>query len=139
MNDPVLKISVCDKRTNARYKNQERNWSWIKERNRRPIRTTETVEEYPKLPKEERDALKDQGGFVGGWLRSGVRKNGNVICRTIGALDADNIPEGANFPAVVRATLAGFEWFLYSTHRHTPAAPRYRLVVLFDREVSEEE
>ena len=45
MNDPVLKISVCDRRTNTRYKNQERNWSWIKERNRRPIRTSETVEE----------------------------------------------------------------------------------------------
>ena len=38
MNDPLLKISVCDRRTNTRYKNQERNWSWIKERNRRPIR-----------------------------------------------------------------------------------------------------
>ena len=25
MNDPVLKISVCDRRTNSRYKNLERN------------------------------------------------------------------------------------------------------------------
>ena len=47
MNDPVLKISVCDRRNNTKYKNQERNWSWIKERNRRPIRTSETVAEYP--------------------------------------------------------------------------------------------
>ena len=46
---------VCDRRTNTRYKNQERNWSWIKERNRRPIRTSETAAEYPKLPKERRD------------------------------------------------------------------------------------
>ena len=66
MNDPVLKISVCDRRTNTRYKNLERNWSWIKERNRRPVRTSETVAEYPALPKEKRDELKDQGGFVGG-------------------------------------------------------------------------
>ena len=139
MNDPVLKISVCDKRTNARYKNQERNWSWIKERNRRPIRTSETVEEYPKLPKEKRDELKDQGGFVGGWLKSGVRKKGHVLSRCVGCLDADNIPADENFPALCRKVFAGFDWFLYSTHKHRPEAPRYRLVLLFDREVSEEE
>ena len=102
MNDPVLKISVCDRRTNARYKNQERNWSWIKERNRRPIRTSETVEEYPKLPKEQRDELKDQGGFVGGWLKNGVRKKGHVISRCLGCLDAANIPAEVNFPALCR-------------------------------------
>ena len=139
MNDPVLKISVCDRRTNTRYKNQERNWSWIKERNRRPIRTSETVAEYPKLPKEQRDELKDQGGFVGGWLKSGVRKKGHVISRCVGCLDADNIPAEVNFPALCRKVFAGFDWFLYSTHKHRPEAPRYRLVILFDREVSEEE
>lgn len=139
MNDPVLKISVCDRRTNARYKNQERNWSWIKERNRRPIRTSETVEEYPKLPKEQRDELKDQGGFVGGWLQGGVRKKGHVISRCVGCLDADNIPAEVNFPALCREVFAGFDWFLYSTHKHRPDAPRFRLVLLFDREVSEEE
>lgn len=139
MNDPVLKISVCDRRTNTRYKNQERNWSWIKERNRRPIRTSETVEEYPKLPKEQRDELKDQGGFVGGWLKNGVRKKGHVISRCVGCLDADNIPAEVNFPALCREIFAGFDWFMYSTHKHRPEAPRYRLVILFDREVSEEE
>lgn len=139
MNDPVLKISVCDRRTNTRYKNQERNWSWIKERNRRPIRTSETVEEYPKLPKERRDELKDQGGFVGGWLKSGIRKKGHVLSRCVGCLDADNIPAEVNFPALCRASFPGVDWFLYSTHKHRPEAPRYRLVFLFDREVSEEE
>ncbi len=139
MNDPVLKISVCDRRTNTRYKNQERNWSWIKERNRRPIRTSETVAEYPTLPKEKRDELKDQGGFVGGWLKNGVRKKGHVISRCLGVLDADHIPEGVNFPALCREALVGIDWFLYSTHKHRPDAPRFRLVILLDREVSEEE
>ena len=135
----ICKVSLCNRRTNSRYRNQEKPWTWLKDRNRVPVRTTETAEEYPKLSKEERDALKDQGGFVGGWLREGIRKNGNVICRSVGALDADNIPEGVSFPALVREKLCGFEWFLYSTHRHVPAAPRFRLVILFDREVSEEE
>ncbi|MCR5371319.1 MAG: virulence-associated E family protein [Clostridium sp.] len=134
-----MKIAVCDRRNNPRYKNQEHNWSWIKERNRRPIRTSETVEEYPKLPKDQRDALKDQGGFVGGWLRSGVRKKGHVLSRCAGCLDADNIPEGVDFPALCRKALTGVDWFIYSTHKHRPEAPRFRLVILFDREVSEEE
>ena len=139
MNDPVLKISVCDRRTNTRYKNLERNWSWIKERNRRPVRTSETVAEYPALPKEKRDELKDQGGFVGGWLQGGIRKKGHVLSRCVGCLDADNIPAETDFPALCRKTFAGLDWFLYSTHKHRPEAPRFRLVMLFDREVSEEE
>ena len=139
MNNPVLKIAVCNRRTDRKYKNVEQSWTAVKDRNRVPVRTTETVKEYPQLSKEHRDALKDQGGFVGGWLREGIRRNGNVISRCIGALDADNIPEGVNFPAMVRSALAGVEWFLYSTHKHTPEAPRFRLVILFDREVTEDE
>lgn len=139
MNNPTLKIAVCNRRTDKRYKNVERTWRQLKDRNRIPVRTTETVAEYPKLSREEKDQLKDQGGFVGGWLKEGIRKNGNVIGRCVGALDADNIPNGVSFPALARSALAGVEWFLYSTHKHTPTAPRFRLVILFDREVSEEE
>ena len=84
MNNPVLKIAVCNRRTDRKYKNQEHPWQWIKDRNRVPVRTTETVAEYPRLPKEERDSLKDQGGFVGGWLKGGVRKKGCVLFRTLG-------------------------------------------------------
>ena len=139
MNNPTLKVAVCNHRTDRRYKNRELTWQEIKDRNRVPVRTTETVAEYPRLSKERRDALKDQGGFVGGWLRQGIRKNGNVISRCLGCLDADNIPGDVNFPALCREKLIGVEWFLYSTHKYTPEAPRYRLVILLDREVSEEE
>ena len=139
MNDPMLKIAVCNHRNNSKYKNQEKPWSYIKDRNRRPIRTTETAEEYPKLPKEKRDELKDHGGFVGGWLKGGIRKNGNVISRCIGALDADNIGADDDFLGITRKALEGVEYFIYSTHKHRPEDPRYRIVILFDREVSEDE
>ena len=139
MNDPMLKIAVCNHRNNSKYKNQEKPWSYIKDRNRRPIRTTETAEEYPRLPKEKRDELKDHGGFVGGWLKGGIRKNGNVISRCIGALDADNIGADNDFLGITRKALEGVEYFIYSTHKHRPEAPRYRIVILFDREVSEDE
>jgi len=134
-----MKISVCNSKTDKKYKNQEQTWAYLKERNSNPVRTTETAEEYPKLSKAQRDAAKDHGGFVGGWLKGGVRKNGNVISRIVGALDADKIPEGINFPDIVKQALPGVEFFIYSTHSHLPESPRYRVVILFGREVSEDE
>jgi len=119
----LIKIAVCNRKTD----------------NRTPIRTTETVEEYPKLPKEQRDAAKDHGGFVGGWLKGGIRKNGNVISRGIGALDADCIPKDTDFVALAASALEDVAYFIYSTHSHTPEAPRYRIVIPFSREVSEDE
>jgi len=137
--DNLVKIAVCNRKTDKKYKNLERPWSYLKERNRSPVRTSETAEEYPKLPKAERDAAKDHGGFVGGWLKGGIRKNGNVLCRTLGALDADKIPADTDFPALVKQALAGNDYFIYSTHSHTPAAPRYRIVIRLGREVTEDE
>ncbi len=137
--DDVIRVSLCDRRTNRRYKNQEKTWAWIADRNRKPIRTTETVAEYPRLSKERREEAKDHGGFVGGWLREGCRKNGNVLCRGIGTLDADNLTAEDDFRAKVRHVLPGVDWFIYSTHSHTPEAPRYRLVIRLSREVSEDE
>ena len=134
-----IKISVCNRKTDRKYKNQEHSWEYIVNRNRTPLRTTETAEEYPKLSKQRRDDAKDHGGFVGGWLSGGIRKNGNVISRRVGALDADSIPKNVDFLAVTAAALSGLTYFIYSTHSHTPESPRYRVVILFSREVSEDE
>lgn len=134
-----IKIAVCNRKTDKKYKNQEQDWDYIVGRNRTPIRTSETIEEYPKLPKKQRDVLKDNGGFVGGWLKGGIRKNGNVISRMVGMLDADSIPDSTEFLQRTRDALAGRTYFIYSTHSHTLEAPRYRVVILFSRDVSEDE
>jgi putative DNA primase/helicase len=135
----LIKISVCNRRTDKKYKNKELEWDYIIDRNRNPIRTSETAEEYSKLPKAKRGELKDIGGLVGGWLKDGIRKNGNVTFRTLGLLDADSIPADVNFQSIVRTALDGVTYFLYSTHSHTPETPRCRIVILFGREVSEDE
>ena len=135
----LMKIAVCDRRYNEKYKNQERPWEYIVDRNRKPIRTTETVEEYAKMTREQRTRKKDHGGFVGGWLRDGLRQNGHVIGRWIGALDADHIPKDVDFLGLTATVLAGVTYFLYSSHSHRPEAPRYRIVFPLSREVSEDE
>lgn len=135
----LVKISVCNRRTDKKYKNKELEWDYIIDRNRNPVRTSETAEEYPKLSKAQRGELKDIGGLVGGWLKEGIRKNGNVTFRTLGLLDADSIPADTDFQRIVRTALDGVTYFLYSTHSHTPETPRYRIVILFNRTVSEDE
>ena len=134
-----VKIAVCNSKTDKKYKNQEREWGYLLDRNRRPVRTSETAEEYPRLPKAARDSLKDTGGLVGGWLKGGLRRNGCVLCRKVGMLDADHIDDSGVFMDKVRAGLDGVTYFLYSTHSHTPDNPRYRIVILLARDVSEEE
>ena len=69
-----IKVAVCNKKTDKKYKNQEQEWEYLKSRNSSPVRTTETAGEYPKLTKQQRDALKDVGGYLGGWLKGGIRK-----------------------------------------------------------------
>lgn len=134
-----VKVAVCNKKTDKKYKNQEQDWSYLVSRNRSPVRTTETAEEYPKLPKAQRDTLKDIGGFVGGWLKGGIRKNGCVTLRSIGTLDADHIDDNDAFMLAAKSALDGVTCFLYSTHSHTPENSRYRIVILFAKEVSEDE
>lgn len=67
--DVLVKIAVCNRKTDKKYKNQERPWRYLKERNRSPG-TSETAEEYPKLPKAERDAAKDHERLPW-WLAKG--------------------------------------------------------------------
>ena len=100
------------------------------------IRTPETVEEYPKMSKPERDRAKDKGGMVGGWLREGRRKAANVECRSMLTHDIDDAD--SDFLDRYRM-LNTFESCLYSTHSHTPEAPRYRIITPLSRDVSPEE
>ena len=100
------------------------------------IRTTDTVSEYPRLPKVERDRTKDKGGFVGGFLRDNRRKRENVVCRSMLTEDVDH----ADVDFIERFT-AGcmYAACLYSTHGHTAEAPRVRIVVPRTRDVSPDE
>ena len=100
------------------------------------IRTTESVEEYQKLPKAERDRIKDKGGFVGGQLRDNRRKRENVACRSMLTLDCDHagVDFVARFISECRHAAC-----LYTTHGHTPEAPRVRVLVPMTRDVTPDE
>ena len=131
-----MKIAVGNSRMDKKWKNREISWEDLCDKVRVTLRTTETVEEYRKLKKGSQDSIKDVGGFVGGHLREGRRKNGTVLCRSLLTLDMDygepNIWDTISM-------LHDFKCCVYSTHKHTPENPRLRLLIPLLREVSEEE
>ena len=68
-----LKIAYGGSRAAKIWSNKLITFDALCERLQHTVRTPETAEEYPRLPREERDRIKDKGGFVGGWLKNGRR------------------------------------------------------------------
>ena len=131
-----MKIAYGNSRMEKRWKNNEISWDDFCRRVSTTQTTTETVEEYRKMTKPQQDAVKDVGGFVGGHLRGGRRKNGTVLCRSMLTLDMDH---GTQDILDELSLLNSHELCVYSTHKHTPEAPRLRLIFPLKRDVSEEE
>ena len=89
-NDKKLLIAVGRSRKAAKWQNKEMLWSELLEKLSTTTRTRETVAEYAGMAKADRDAIKDVGGFVGGYLKNGKRNNASVVNRCLICLDADN-------------------------------------------------
>lgn len=131
-----MRIAVGNSRMDKKWKNKDMSWDDFKQKCSQTIRTTETVAEYRKMSKQAQDNAKDVGGFVGGALKQGKRKNGFVDGRSMLTLDLDHaVPEV--WDAVTM--LFDFKCLMYSTHKHTPEEPRVRLIIPLSREVSAEE
>lgn len=96
----------------------------------------ETHKEYLALGKEAQTDAKDVGAFVLGTLKGSRRKKGAVdhLCGV--ALDADNADVG--LIDIIRFTMP-YLVIVYSTRRHTPAKPRYRIIILFSHVVPPEQ
>lgn len=127
-----LQVSRMEKK----WKNNDISWDDFCRRVSTTQTTTETVEEYRKMTKPQQDSIKDVGGFVGGHLRGGRRKTGTVLCRSTLTLDMDH-----GTPDVMDelSMFNSHEMCFYSTHKHTPEAPRLRLIMPLKRDVSEDE
>lgn len=134
--DGLLAIATGRSRKETQWKNRQLRWSELVERLRTPTRTHETVAEYKKMAKADRDQLKDVGGFVGGALKGGRRKADAVQSRQLVTLDADFV-KGDLWASV--ETIFGYGCACYSTHSHTAKSPRLRLVIPLTRPVTPDE
>lgn len=132
-NDFIIDLATGHSRTTKKWRNRHWKWSELLERCSQTQRTNETAAEYARMSKEEQSNVKDVGGFVGGYLSQGTRKNANVLYRSVATLDIDygTLEVWDDF------TMAfGFAAMLYSTHKHSNERPRFRLVFPLSRQVS---
>lgn len=136
MKDALINIATGKHRKEISWRNRQITWGTLTEKLSKTHYTAETVAEYSAANKPRQDEIKDIGGFVGGYLSRGRRKAGNVLHRSILTLDADFATKDFWLDFTV---VYGCAACYYSTHKHTPAAPRYRLLILLNRTVRPDE
>lgn len=129
-NDKLITISIGASRTSKQWTRTEMLWSEFCERLKIPVRTTETVDEYHRLPKSEKSKLKDIGGFVGGTLNGLQRKAINVSGRDLITLDMDAISPGETENVARTIDSLGMAYVIYSTRSHTVHRPRLRVMTV---------
>ena len=131
--DYTVDLATGHSRMSKKWRNRHWQWSELLQRCSETQRTNETAAEYAKMSREEQSNVKDVGGFVGGYLSGGVRKNTNVLYRSVATLDIDSgtLNVWEDFQMAF-----SFAAMLYSTHKHSEKTPRYRLVFPLSRQVT---
>ena len=134
--NPKVWISEGSSRFCTSWKNKQITWAELLKRLENATMTQETQSEYMRMAKTDQDKIKDVGGFVGGTLKSGRRKTDTVQSRSLITFDLDFAPN--DFVETMQLE-APYAWAIYSTHKHKPDSPRYRLIAPLDRDVDPEE
>lgn len=127
-----LWLSIGRHRRETNWKNKPFTWPELLQKLSNTQRTGETVKDYAAMDKDNQDAIKDIGGFVGGAITGGRRKKGAVTSRSLITLDVDTA--GPDFWDLASLTF-DCAMCVYSTHKHTPDNPRLRLVIPLAEEV----
>ena len=137
--DRKITISAGNNRRAMNWTPQTMLISELWARLQTPARGTEPLAEYLNMKKAQQDDLKDVGGFMAGTLSGPRRKANAVTGRDILTLDLDNIPAGGTEDVLRRVDGLGCGYCIYSTRKHSPAAPRLRVLLPLDRTVSADE
>ena len=136
MTDQRIDIAVGASKNSIKWKNQKWTWDKLVKKLCNGRRTSETIKEYLKFSKEDRDAIKDVGGFVGAYMLNGRRKTENIVHKQLITLDLDFAYDGFwEYFQMIYGNAA----VLHTTHSHTPEKPRFRLIMPMSREVTPDE
>ncbi len=136
MTDGKIDLAVGVSARSKSWKNQSWLWSDLVTKLITEHRTSEKYKEFISLSKADQLGVKDVGGYVGGFLRGGRRKPGNVLHRQLITLDLDFAHDGFWLDFQMSYNNAAV---LHSTHKHSPKDPRYRLVMPVSRECTPDE
>lgn len=139
MADRNITISVGASRKSTQWIQQTLTFSELCERLKNPKRSPETLAEYMAMSKAQQDKLKDVGGFVGGTLSGPRRKADAVTGRDLLTLDYDDLTPEQAVALIAALSSLGIRFCLYSTRKHRPERPRYRIITPTDRTLLPEE
>lgn len=136
MKGRTLNIATGLKENSLVWQNKNTTWREFVTRLSTPVKTSETFKVYCNASKAEKGQIKDVGGYVAGYLRQGRRKVGNVISRSMLALDLDfaNLEFWDDFTLFFNNAAV-----LHSSHSHSEKNPRYRLILPLSRDVQPDE
>lgn len=136
--DGMINIAFGKSEKDIKWKNKEMKWADFVKKLSTTKRTTETVEEYQKMSKSDKNDIKSSnGGFVGGALiNDGRRGKSTIKSRDLISLDMDELDSD---PRPLIKEKLQCTYFMYTTHSHTAQKPRYRLIIPLTRDVMPEE
>lgn len=135
-NDGSFDIATGRSRKETHWRNKEVLWSAFLKKISETHYTAEKYSEYMGEKKTRQDEIKDVGGFVGGYVNNGRRKSENIIHRQLITLDLDFASNDIWDDYTLLYSNAAA---LYSTHKHSPENPRFRLIMPLDRPVAPDE
>lgn len=126
-----MKIATAQKGHTAKnWKNEDLDWDQIVGRAKDFKRAGVTRAEFDKLSKDEQTNIKNMGGaFVGGELKDGLRKKGNVVSRSLITLDIDHATPEVFKNIESYSDCSGVTTLVYTTFKSTAAAPRLRVII----------
>jgi len=119
-----------------RWKNTKIRWSEFLHKIATPTRTQETYKQFITASKADQSRIKDVGGFVGGYLSDGNRSKNSVAHRQLITLDIDFSHDSFWWDFTILFNCAAC---IHSTHKSCEKAPRHRLIIPLDRQVTPEE
>lgn len=137
--DRPIVITTGASRKETVWKPETLLWSELCQRLGSFHRSTETLAQYKEMPKSKQDELKDVGGFAAGTFKGERRKACDVTGRDVVTLDLDNIPAGQTESILQRLESLGVGYCVYSTRKHSPDAPRLRVLLPLSRTVTADE
>lgn len=130
-----LTIATAKSRKSKSWKNQTVTWDALVGKLTSTVYSNESVQEYTDMRAEQRSRIKDAyGGFVAGELRNGSRRKSDVVNRSCICLDADYATK--NFVERAESALKPWVYVMYTTHSHTAAKPRWRIVVPLSKAIT---
>lgn len=129
-------ICIGNSRESKFWPSSEVTFDELYKRLKHPLRTSETTAQYKKMSKADRDSAKDKGGFMAGKLKGTRRKKEDVLSRSMITLDGDRLR--SDFITWYKENHI-YTSILYTTHSHTPEAPRGRILIPATRDMTPEE